>query len=390
MIPLTARGHAHRVDRPIVGRVATGSAEVWPPQTIWARSSWEPSPSSSSPAALLCSASLDAATLVSVPIPAVHGVRVDHLTDGDIVRLDDRGHVRTLYRRHSQHNALFATERCNSLCVMCSQPPRDVDDDWRVEEMLEVVSLIDPATKALGITGGEPSLLGEGFLRVVQACAHTLPTTALHVLSNGRLFRYASFANALGELHHPDLMLGIPIYSDVDREHDYVVQAKGAFEDTLLGLQNLARAHVPVEIRVVVHRSTYQRLPQLAEFIYRNLTFAAQVALMGLEITGYTIANLDDLWIDPWDYRLELEAATLALVDRGMNVVVFNHQLCTVPQSIWPYCRQSISDWKNEYIQKCDICAVRDTCGGFFTSSQRRRSAHIRAMPSPWTPLPTG
>jgi MoaA/NifB/PqqE/SkfB family radical SAM enzyme len=43
-------------------------------------------------------------------------------------------------------------------------------------------------------------------------------------------------------------MLGIPIYSDVDSEHDYVVQAKGAFEETVSGLHNLARYNVAVEI----------------------------------------------------------------------------------------------------------------------------------------------
>jgi len=35
-------------------------------------------------------------------------------------------------------------------------------------------------------------------------------------------------------------MLGIPLYSDIDDEHDFVVQASGAFEETLHGLYNLA------------------------------------------------------------------------------------------------------------------------------------------------------
>jgi His-Xaa-Ser system radical SAM maturase HxsC len=384
MIPLSAQGDPHGLSRPIIGRIATTRAESWPPRTIWAMSEWERQEIGRGPDALLCGTLLGGHDLAGLTTPTVHSVKVDHLSDGDIVRLDERGHVRTLYRRHSNHNTLFATERCNSLCLMCSQPPRDVNDDWRIQEMLDVVSLMDPATKALGITGGEPSLLGDGLLRVVRTCRDALPTTALHILSNGRLFRYWSLAKAFGELHHPDVMIGVPVYSDIDHEHDHVVQAKGAFDDTLLGLQNLARAQVPVEIRVVIHRSTYKRLPQLAEFIYRNLTFAAQVALMGLEIAGYTIGNLEDLWIDPWEYRSELELATMSLADRGMNVLVYNHQLCTVPERIWPFCRKSISDWKNEYIQECERCAVQEMCGGFFASSARRRSAHIHAVsPAP-------
>src|SRR5262249_19685072 len=148
----------------------------------------------STPDALLCGTHLDAQDLAGLTTPIVYSVSVDHLSEGDIVRLDERGLVRTLYRRQSNHNTLFATERCNSLCLMCSQPPRDINDDWRIEEMLDVVSLMDPATEALGITGGEPSLLGEGLLKVIRTCRDTLPRTALHVLSNGRLFRYWPFA----------------------------------------------------------------------------------------------------------------------------------------------------------------------------------------------------
>lgn len=325
--------------------------------------------------AVLCEQTVDQAQLADVPVPVVHGLNLGHLAEGDVVSLDPRGHVRTLYRRASKHNALFATDRCNSLCLMCSQPPRDVDDDWRVQEMLDTIALIDSSTPELGITGGEPTLLKEGFLRVVQACKERLPNTALHVLSNGRLFRYGALARAVGEIHHPDLMIGVPVYSDLNNRHDHVVQAKGAFDDTLIGLHNLGRCGVPVEIRVVLHRFTYERLPQLAEFIYRNLTFASHVALMGLEIMGFAISNLDALWIDPWDYRTQLETAVLFLAERGMRVSVYNHQLCTVPESIWPYCRRSISDWKNEYLQQCSECAVRDQCGGLFVSGIHHRTS---------------
>lgn len=307
--------------------------------------------------------------------PAVFGLDLSHLEDEDVVGIDTRGFVRSLYRRQSLHNSLFATERCNSFCLMCSQPPREVEDQGRVEELLRIVRLISPATRELGITGGEPTLLKDGFLQIVEACRDHLPTTALHVLSNGRLFYYGSFAKALAEIKHSDLMIGIPLYSNQPAEHDYVVQVRQAFDETVIGLQNLGRFGVPVEIRVVIHALTYKSLPQLAEFIYRNFTFAVHVALMGLEQIGFAAANLDVLWVDPIDYADELQQAVLFLANRGMNVSVYNHQLCTVPPVIWPYCRKSISDWKNEYLPACAECDVREQCGGFFASVVRRRTS---------------
>jgi His-Xaa-Ser system radical SAM maturase HxsC len=320
-------------------------------------------------AAVLCNG--DAPEFTQVPL--VHSVRVDHLSVDDVVSIDPRGYVRTLYRRTSPHNWIFATDRCNSLCLMCSQPPKDVDEPGIVGRHLRLVDLMHPDTKDLGISGGEPSLLGDGLVQIIKACRDRLPRTALHILSNGRLFRDKNFAAAIASVAHPDLMIGVPLYADNDGDHDYVVQSRGAFAETLAGLHNLAAYDVPVEIRVVIHRATYQRLPQLAEFLYRNVTFASQVALMGLEITGYTVPNLSELWIDPSDYSDKLRNATLFLSARGMSVWIYNHQLCTLPRELWPFARKTISDWKNEYMPVCDGCAVHDECGGFFASAVSRR-----------------
>ena len=116
---------------------------------------------------------------------------------------------------------------------------------------------------------------------------------------------------------HPDLMFGIPIYSDFPDVHDYVVQADGAFDETVRGILNLKRRGLKVEIRVVIHKQTYERLPQLARFIVRNLTFVDQVVWMGLEMTGFTRANIDALWIDPVDYQPQLVEAVQTLAAAG-------------------------------------------------------------------------
>lgn len=366
MISLSTRGVPCGVTEPLVCKVVRDPVqEVDWPSRVLVTDQWPTEEFAQLDALLCASARPEVAPALGIPI--VYSAPVGHLNQGDVVALDPSGTVRTLYRRGSAHNTLFATERCNSFCVMCSQPPRDVDDTWRVEEMLRTVALIDPDLVELGISGGEPTLLHDGLISVIQACRDRLPNTALHILSNGRLFRYASLASAVANVRHPDVMFGIPVYSDMDFQHDHVVQARGAFEDTMLGLQNLGRVGVPVEVRIVVHRLTYERLESLAEFVYRNITFASHVTFMGLEATGFAKGNMASLWIDPGDYREQLERATLFLATRRMRVSIYNHQLCTIPPSVWEFARQSISDWKNEYLPVCDECSVRSTCAGFFS-----------------------
>jgi hypothetical protein len=132
---------------------------------------------------------------------------------------------------------------------------------------------------------------------------------------------------------------------------------------------------------VVVHQQTYRRLPELAEFIARNLTFVDHVAFMGLEITGFTRANLGSLWIDPFDYQSELCEAVLLLDAHRMRVSVYNHQRCVLDRQLWQFARKSISDWKNEYMAECGGCAEMERCRGFFSSARLRHSDHIQPIP---------
>src|SRR5208337_865904 len=118
------------------------------------------------------------------------------------------------------------------------------------------------------------------LVRLLRALKGHLPNTAIHVLSNGRRFADLRFAGSIAALEHNDLMIGIPVYSDISNIHDYVVQADGAFDETIRGILNLKRYKQKVEIRVVLHKQTFARLPQLAEFIARNLLFVDHVALM--------------------------------------------------------------------------------------------------------------
>jgi His-Xaa-Ser system radical SAM maturase HxsC len=381
MIQLSARGIAHGVTEEIVGRVClAGLPES--DRTDAIRVFAAGSVTGESLDGYLAMITSDVIGAQHDGVPAVSQCQTTHMEDGDILSIVPRGLVQSLYRRRSKSNSLFATDRCNSLCLMCSQPPRDVDDSGQTSKLVRIVGLIDPATEELGITGGEPTLLGDGLLRVVAACRDRLPTTSLHILSNGRHFRYGRYSRALGAVSHTDLMVGVPVYSDQGAVHDYVVQAKGSFDETILGLHNLAKAQVPVEIRIVVHRSTYRRLPQLARFIYRNLTFASHVTFMGLEVIGFAKANIESLWIDPMDYASELEDAVTYLATVGMNVSIYNHQLCTLPRELWSQSRRSISDWKMEFAPECDLCTVKGECGGFFAwNLAANRSRGIAAIP---------
>jgi His-Xaa-Ser system radical SAM maturase HxsC len=309
---------------------------------------------------------------------------LDYLGHGDVVALSQHGRdVSVMWRSNSRQNSVLLTERCDNACLMCSQPPKTRDDGWLIDRAMDIIELLPADAREVIFTGGEPTLYGRRLLDLLARCKSARPGMEIHLLTNGRRFADSQFAGAYAAIDHPRLMAGIPLYGCEASLHDHVVQAPGAFDDTVRGLLNLAAVGARVEIRVVIHAQTAPALVDIARFIVRNLPFVDQVALMGLEVTGYARSNLEALWIDPFDYKEILTEATLLLHHGGVRTLVFNHQLCVIEPRLWKFAVRSISDWKNEYAPACAECSERARCGGFFHSMQHRFSDHIEPILAP-------
>ncbi len=308
---------------------------------------------------------------------------LSHLTSGDIIGISPDGRrLSVLWKSTATHNSLLLTEQCDNYCLMCSQPPKDRDDAWLFGQARQIISLLPTAARSLGLTGGEPTLHEDALISLLEHCRSVAPWVSLHLLTNGLRFADAAFARRYARTGHADIMAGIPVYAPEPGLHDYIVQASGAFEETIHGILNLAALGQRVEIRVVVQRHTVPVLPDLASFIARNLPFVDQVALMGLEMTGLARPNSAEVWIDPADYQPQLAAATRTLAAAHITTRIYNHQLCVLDRQLWPFAVRSISDWKNDYLELCDTCSVRDACGGVFTTSGSRLSEHLQPVSS--------
>jgi His-Xaa-Ser system radical SAM maturase HxsC len=307
--------------------------------------------------------------------------RLYHLAAGDIVGVTPDGSaVTVLWKASARHNSLLLTEQCDNYCVMCSQPPKQRDDSWLFERAERVVSLLSAGTGQVGLTGGEPTLHEDHLLRLIGTLRDRLPSAQVHLLSNGRRFANPAFARRYANLSHPGLMVGIPLYAPEPSLHDWVVQAEGAFDETVRGVLALGGLGQRIELRVVVQAANVPVLPQLAEFIARNLPFVEQVALMGLEMTGLARANHADVWIDPIDYQTELVEAARVLTTAQVRTLVFNHPLCVLDRRLHHLAVASISEWKADHATACRTCELIDDCGGVFATSGRRISRALHPV----------
>ena len=279
---------------------------------------------------------------------------------------------------NSNDNSLFVTSQCNNRCLMCAQPPLNRDDiDFFFERNIRLIDNAPNGLTDIGITGGEPTLLQEKLVHLIKYIELRYPDSLIHILTNGRAFSDIQYTRMFVEFSN--LLFGIPLHSDFSIEHDAITQVKDSYIETMKGLYNLANIGADIELRVVINKMNYRRLPQLSEFIWRNLPVVASISFMGLEDTGYSIKNHNKIWIDPIDYLVEIEKAVINLAEWNLDVSIFNIPLCLLKPSLYKFAKKSISDWKVTYIDTCSTCSKKNECCGLFSTS-KMQSPNIKPI----------
>lgn len=310
---------------------------------------------------------------------------LDTLLDGDVVELNKGSSlIKVLFRRNSLDNALVFTNQCNCNCIMCPDSVnlrRQVHNDY-LDRIMELLKAIDPLTPSLCITGGEPTILKNGFLALVSECRLRLPHTSFTILSNGRMFFYRDFAEKFSRLKPPMTVISIPIHGHIPELHDRITSTQNSFIQTFEGVENLLALEEKVEIRIVINRLNYQHLINIAKMIINNLTNVNKVIFMTLEMLGNAVKNNEDVWIDFWEVEPYLNEAVVYLLSQRKMVSLYNFPLCYLKRDLWGLAAKSISEHKVRYEEECESCKYKNYCGGFFASTLGVRKIRVRPFNS--------
>ncbi|MBB5719947.1 His-Xaa-Ser system radical SAM maturase HxsC [Stakelama sediminis] len=293
----------------------------------------------------------------------IDGVAASGLA-GDVLLIQPREQrAERLIRATSPHNTLLVTERCDQLCVMCSQPPKKTHVDRFA--LFEEACMLAPENMLIGITGGEPTLYRHQLFDLIERIYRTRPDLSFHVLTNAQHFENDDIDRMLGPAY-ARVSWGIPLYASQSALHDEIVGKRGAFSQLLENFAILMRAGARIELRTVLLRGNYPALPELAHFVASRLRCIEAWSIMQLEHSGFARRRWASLAVNPrLDFAPLREAMDWSFLHQ-MPVQLFNIPRCALPEDYRRFAVASISDWKQKFLSACDGCRERDLCCGFF------------------------
>lgn len=293
------------------------------------------------------------------------------LLKGDILKPISMGKYTKLHDSSSESACLFVTNKCNSNCIMCPDTihSRQKNNDIKLSFLQEYLLLLPTDLPFLDITGGEPTLLKNDLLTLIDIAIDHFERVSIMLLSNGRAFADKNYSHTFYKYKNENMVIEVPLHGFDSSTHDRIAGGMGCFLQTITGIQNLLNIKLNVGIRIVISKLNYKYLHKIIRYIGTNFTGIRYINLMGLEMLGNAYLNKEKVWIEFEEIKDILQKNIELCFLYGIEPHLYNFPLCLFDKKYWSVYRKSISLYKIIYLDGCLGCGIKNSCGGFFKST---------------------
>ena len=277
---------------------------------------------------------------------------------------------------------LYVTEACNSNCIMCpmSIASRKRGNSLSNDEWQDIFKIIPEDESHITITGGEPFLVFQDLLPVIQNLSTLFPNAEVLILTNGRALAIKHIFQEILPTITDRFCFAIPVHGSTDYFHDAITQTPGSFHQTMQGLKKLSRSQAKIEIRIVGHKLNLSDINNTIKMLVDSDIRITTINIVAMEMTGCAAANRNKLWVDYSELFLSSVEGIRYAVKKGVDVGLYNFPFCAVPKEYWGLVKNSITPSKIRYYEECSDCKEYENCGGLFYSTYELKLFQVRPL----------
>ena len=270
---------------------------------------------------------------------------------------------------------------CNHFCGFCSNPTTPYTHDFDSMRVL-VDDFVERGYFGVILTGGEPTLHPE--LPRITAYAreqglHVRMITNGHRLADPELARDMAAAGL--QLVH------VSVYSVRPEVEAALRGVSGTLERAFAAIDN-AHAHgIEVNVNCVINRLNAEHLDENVRYFIEHHPHVRHFVWNNLDPSmGRAEVNQDQYTPRLADFELSLQRAMRLLHKSGRSFRVEKVPLCYMTDFAWAStetrkivkgeerivcfldAKQTVrqTDWEHVYAEACDVCSLREICGGLF------------------------
>jgi His-Xaa-Ser system radical SAM maturase HxsC len=271
--------------------------------------------------------------------------------------------------------SLYPTMVCSHSCIICPNPHQNQADRLSLEIMKRIV--VDAGYLShVTISGGEPTLIGEELVQIIEFIIEQNPGVFIQVLSHGGAFASQSYTNDF-RAFVDNVLWEIPFHSSNILTFERITGKRGSFHRTLDAIDSLIAIGAQIHLRVVINKLNFLELEELSKFFIDRLPGVKATTFIAMEYSGECQQNFSTVWAPYKSLGPTLQRTIPLLLLGGVETYLFNFPLCTIPENLWSLAKDSISQHKKIYFTSCRKCVAHTECGGFFRTNSEVLSDEI-------------
>ena len=272
--------------------------------------------------------------------------------------------------------------RCNNNCLVCAVDSLTKQDKNVSSKELFIFLERFSGRKDIDFefSGGEPTLR-EDLIDIFERVRRNNSKSSCILLSNGRKFSDINFTSQFSK-NIPESII-IAIHGDSPKLHDMQTQVTGSFNETIQGIKNLFEFGFNVDLKIIVTKINYLRLPEIVRFIAHTFPELKHMSINGLDMQGAAEINKDLVFVSMSKQKQYIQKAIDAALEFNIVIRTYSFPFCIFDE---PYRKfvgiqpPDVVTCKSPFIEKenllanfgpiksCNSCNYVSICGGTWHS----------------------
>ena len=258
--------------------------------------------------------------------------------------------------------------KCNSKCLMCSNPSdfqaTDPYKDYSFDALKERIEKIKLIDDKIILTGGEPTIHPE-FFRLLSFVRKKFPKTVIELDTNGRRFSYSSFTKKV--LLFNKINVYTSLHGFDTKTHDAVTRTPGSFLQTVKGIKNILKYKDlglnEIELRIIVTKLTYKYIEKILKFIKESFPEVNRIVIIFMEMEGQAGDNFKIVGLTHTQFQKFIPKIA-KWIPRFKEFRFYHFPLCVIDQSLWKHVWRTLPDYEVTFLPKCKNCLYKKYCLG--------------------------
>lgn len=214
---------------------------------------------------------------------------------------------------------------CNNNCRFChlTDDEKKLGDRGTEEIKRDLFFYINKKgvyTVALG--GGEPTIRSD-IIDLIRHASY-LGYRRIIIMTNGRMFYYMDFCTRVVDSGANRFVFSLAGHTP--GIHDYLVMAKGAFNQAISGIHNLKELNQEIIVNSVITKQNYKFLPRFVNFLMD--IGIDQIQLAFPKSTGNAYTNFDEIIPLKSEVMPHLHEALDMASEAGTPIIIESYPFC--------------------------------------------------------------